>query len=321
MMKKKTKVLVTGGAGFIGSHLVAKLVSEGMQVVVVDNLSSGSIENLEGSLDRIQFVNGDIRDQNLAKKVVRDAKVIFHLAANASVPVSVSNPEYDFQTNVIGTFNLLHASVDQNLESFVFASSAAVYGRSDDVLSEGTAPNPVSPYGTTKLCGEMLGLSYKRCFKIPFVIARIFNVYGTRMPRYVMHDFYWNLRKNPKELKVLGTGNQLRQFCHVSDAVDALMLIADKGRDVYNVAGTEVVSIEELAKIFVEKISPEARITTTGTSWLGDIEKLLADISKLERLGFRPKTNLAQGIRSLIKWLDEGSTRAEHNLTSKEAHE
>jgi len=320
MMKKKAQVLVTGGAGFIGSHLVARLVSEGMQVVVVDNLRSGSIENLESSLDKIQFVNGDIRDQNVAKKVVRDAKVIFHLAANASVPVSFSDPEYNFQTNVVGTFNLLHASVAQNLKSFVFASSAAVYGNAGVVLTEDTALNPISPYGTTKLVGEMLGLSYKKCFKIPFVIARIFNVYGTRMPRYVMHDFYWNLRKNPKELKVLGNGKQSRQFCHVSDAVDALILLADKGRDVYNVAGTEVISIEELAKIFVEKISPEARITTTGTSWPGDIEKLLADISKLQILGFRPRTNLAQGIHSLIKWLDEGSTHAEYDLTSTGAH-
>lgn len=325
-MKKKTKVLVTGGAGFIGSHLVARLVSEGMYVVVVDNLSSGFIENIKDSLDRIQFVNGDIRDQNLMRKLVHDSQVIFHLAANASVPASVSNPEYDFQTNVNGTFNLLHSSIGQDLKSFVFASSAAVYGSSNVALSECSAPNPISPYGTTKLCGEMLGLSYKRCFNVPFVIARIFNVYGTRMPRYVMHDFYWKLRKNPRELKVLGTGKQLRQFCHVSDAVDALMLIADKGRDVYNVAGAEVVSIKKLATIFVEKISPEARITTTGTSWLGDIPRLLADISKLQRLGFKPKTNLAQGIHSLIKWLDEspecaGFLGTEHNSTSKGANE
>jgi UDP-glucose 4-epimerase len=308
-MMKKTRVLVTGGAGFIGSHLVARLVSNGMQVVVVDNLSSGSIENLQGSLERIQFVKGDIRDPNIARKVVRDADIIFHLAANASVPASVNDPEYDFQTNVVGTFNLLHASVDRNLKCFVFTSSAAVYGTSGEILSENNVPNPVSPYGTTKLCGEMLGLSYKRSFKVPFVIARLFNVYGTRMPRYVMHDFYWNLRNNPKELRVLGTGNQLRQFCHVSDAIDALILIADKGTDVYNVSGKEVVSMKELAKIFVERISPEARITTTGTSWPGDIEKLLADISKLERLGFRPKTSLAQGIDSLIEWLDGRSKR------------
>jgi UDP-glucose 4-epimerase len=318
-MMNKTKVLVTGGAGFIGSHLVTKLVSEGMQVTVLDNLNSGSIENLESSFDKIEFVNGDIRDQSVAKEVVRDANIIFHLAASASVPLSVSDPEYNFQTNVVGTFNLLQASVGQNLKSFVFASSAAVYGDAGGVLTEDTALNPVSPYGTTKLCGEMLGLSYKRCFKVPFVIARIFNVYGTRMPRYVMYDFYWNLRRNPKELKVLGTGKQMRQFCHVSDAVDALLLIAGKGRSVYNVAGTEVISVEELAKIFVERISPEARISMTGTSWPGDIEKLLADTSKLQRLGFRPTTNLAQGIDSFIKWLDESSARAEHDLTSKEA--
>lgn len=308
-MKKKTKVLVTGGAGFIGSHLVDRLVSEGMQVVVVDNLSSGSIENLENSLERIRFVNGDIRDRSLVAELIDDAEVIFHLGANASVPNSVSNPEYDFQTNAVGTFNLLHSSVNRNLARFVFASSAAVYGCSNVPLSERSVPNPVSPYGTTKFCGEILGLSFRQNFKVPFVIARIFNVYGPRMPRYVMYDFYRKLRENPKELEVLGTGRQARQFCYISDAVNALMLIADKGKDVYNVAGEEVISMKKLALTFVRKISPKARIYMTGSSWPGDIEKLLADTTKLRKLGFIPRTSLAKGIDYLIKSFDEDHER------------
>jgi UDP-glucose 4-epimerase len=308
-MKRKTRVLVTGGAGFVGSHLVDSLVSGGMQVVVVDNLSSGSVENLKDSLEKIRFVNGDIRDRDLVRELIKDTEVIFHLAANASVPASVSNPEYDFQTNVIGTFNLLHSSVGRNLRSFVFASSAAVYGSSNVASSESSPPNPFSPYGTTKLCGELLGLSCKQNFNVPFVIARIFNVYGPRMPRYVMYDFYRKLKGNPEELEVLGTGKQERQFCYIADAVNALMLIAEKGKDVYNVAGEEVISMEELASIFVRKISPTARIYMTGSSWLGDIEKLLADTTKLRKLGFIPKTNLAQGIDHLIKWFDENRER------------
>jgi UDP-glucose 4-epimerase len=304
-MRKKTKVLVTGGAGFIGSHLVDRLVSEGMQVTVVDNLSSGSMENLGNSLERIRFVNGDIRDKSLMAELIDDSEVIFHLGANASVPNSVSNPEYNFQTNVVGTFNLLHSSVGRNLTRFVFASSAAVYGCSNLPLSERSSPNPVSPYGTSKFCGEMLGLSFKQNFEVPFVIARIFNVYGPRMQKYVMYDFYRKLRTNPKELEVLGTGEQARQFCYISDAVNALMLIAEKGKDVYNVAGAEVISMKKLALTFVRKISPKARIYMTGSSWQGDIEKLLANITKLRRLGFVPKTNLAKGIDHLIKWFDE----------------
>jgi UDP-glucose 4-epimerase len=309
MIQKKTKVLVTGGAGFIGSHLVARLVSEGMQVVVVDNLTSGSMKNLENYLGKIRFVNGDIRNLELVKELVHGAEIVFHLAANASVPASVSNPEYDFQTNVIGTFNLLHSSVGQNLRKFVFASSAAVYGTSDVASSEHSPSRPVSPYGTTKLCGELLGLSYKQNFNVPFVIARIFNVYGPGMPRYVMYDFYRKLKENPEELEVLGTGKQARQFCYVADAVNALILIAEKGKDVYNVAGEEVISMEELASIFVSKISPTARIHMTGSSWLGDIEKLLADTTQLRKLGFVPKTNLAQGIDLLIRWFDENRER------------
>lgn len=303
-MRKGTKVLVTGGAGFIGSHLVERLVSERMHVVVLDNLSSGCFENLGNCLEKIRFVEGDIRDKELLGEMVRDTQVIFHLAANASVPVSVEDPEFDFQTNVVGTFNLLQSSVGQDLESFVFASSAAVYGGSDVALSESSARNPVSPYGTSKSCGELLGLSYKRSFKIPFVVARIFNVYGPRMPRYAMYDFYRKLKKNHRQLDVLGDGKQERQFCYVSDAVDALILIAEKGKDVYNIAGGEVISMGELAKIFVKKISPEARISTTGASWPGDIEKLLADTTKLRNLGFSPKTCLASGIGFLIDWFD-----------------
>jgi UDP-glucose 4-epimerase len=304
-MRKRTKVLVTGGAGFIGSHLVDRLVSEGMQVVVLDNLSSGCLKNLDGCFGRIRFVKGDIRDEGLTRDLVRDTQVVFHLAANASVPESVNNPEYNFHTNVVGTFNLLQSSVGHSLESFVFSSSAAVYGSSDAALSESSALNPVSPYGTAKLCGELLGLSYKRIFKVPFVVARIFNVYGPRMSRYAMYDFYRKLKNNPLQLEVLGTGRQERQFCHISDAVDAIMLIAEKGKDVYNVAGGEVVSIEELANIFVKKISPEARTSFTGVSWPGDIEKLLTDTTKLRKLGFTPKISLSSGIDFLIEWFNE----------------
>jgi UDP-glucose 4-epimerase len=120
-----------------------------------------------------------------------------------------------------------------------------------------------------------------------------------------MYDFYRKLKNSPLQLEVLGTGRQERQFCYVSDAVEALMLIAEEGKDVYNVAGGEVVSIKELASMFVKKISPEARTSFTGVSWPGDIEKLLADTTKLRKLGFTPKTNLSAGIDLLIEWFNE----------------
>jgi UDP-glucose 4-epimerase len=302
----KSRILVTGGAGFIGSHLVDRLVAEGTQVTVIDNFRAGSKDNLNQSVNKIRLVEGDVRDIELVGRILHECSpdVVFHLAANASVPNSVLDPRYDFETNVIGTFNVLNALIGHQIKKFVFASSAAVYGGSSRALKESDPLIPVSPYGTTKLCGENLCLSFKRTYGIPFAIARIFNVYGPRLSRYVMHDFYKGLKKNPHMLKVLGDGGQKRQFCYIGDAVDALLLLADKGESVYNVAGIEPISIDKLARIIVAKTAPGAKISYTGESWPGDIKTLVADISKIRGIGFVPKIKIDKGIDSLIKWFD-----------------
>lgn len=309
---KRKRILITGGAGFIGSNLVDRLVREN-EVVVLDNLSSGSKVNLRSVQDRIELVEGDIRNKSLVNRLVPKFDLIFHLAANASVPNSVDDPKYDFETNVIGTFNLLNASVGSKLRRFVFASSAAVYGVSSAApLAEDYPPKPVSPYGSSKLCGEILGLSFKQTYDVPVAIARIFNVYGPRLPRYAIYDFYMKLHRDPKELNVLGDGEQTRQFCHVTDATDALLLIAEKGEGIYNIAGKERVKIGELARLMVSIIAPGAKIVFTGKSWTGDIKNLVANISKLGKLGYKPKIDLYQGIKMTVEWFDEnlGPVRA-----------
>lgn len=302
----KVKVLVTGGAGFIGSHLVDRLVAEGSEVVVLDNLYTGKIGNLSKSINNIKFVRGDVRDPNLTKKLIQDVDVVFHLAANASVPDSVKNPTYDFETNLVGTFNLLKASINSNVKKFIYASSAAVYGEPKYIPIDEEHPLcPVSPYGATKLSGEILGFTFKKTYGIPFVVARIFNVYGPRQTRYVMFDFYKKLLENPNQLRVLGNGSQVRDFCYVTDAVEALLLIAEKGESVYNVAGGNPISIKKIAEIMVSQLAPSAKIIYTGESWKGDISILVADISKLKGLGFKPKIDLKDGINLVIKWFYE----------------
>lgn len=306
---KYNNALVTGGAGFIGSHLVDRLVENDLDVTVIDNLQAGKLENLENVKDRITFIEGDIRDIESLKKAIDDVDIVFHVGANASVPYSVENPRYDFETNALGTFNILDASVNSDVKKVVYASSAAVYGEPEyRPIDEKHPLCPISPYGASKLAGESIGMVFKETYGLNFASIRIFNSYGPRQPRYVMYDFIMKLKKNPKKLEVLGTGEQIRDYCYVSDTVQAFMLVAEKGDGIYNVASGTPTSIRELAEFMVSEISPGAKIQYGGKTWKGDINTLTADISKLGGLGFEPKVDLRTGVKKMIEWF-EGKIR------------
>jgi len=281
-------ILVTGGAGFIGSHLVDRLINE-CTVTVYDNLSTGKEENLP---ENALFVKGNLGDSDLVKKTIDDADidVIFHIGANASVPHSVDNPRYDFEANALGTFNILESCLDLNVEKVVYASTAAVYGEPVYTpIDEDHPLHPVSPYGASKLAGERYGFAFKETYGIDFAAIRIFNTYGPRQPRYVMYDFIHKLKKNPLLLEVLGTGEQIRDYCYVSDMADAFVLVAEQGSGVYNAAGGSPTSIKHLAELMVAIISPEAAIRYGGRTWAGDVNTLYADITRIRELGFDPK--------------------------------
>lgn len=301
--------MVTGGAGFIGSHLVEKLVELEARVIVIDNFQGGKMQNLDRVKDKIQLIYGDVRDKKIIRRSLRDVEIVFHLAANASVPASVENPRYDFETNALGTFNLLEAAVSFSVERFIYASSAAVYGKPAYIpIDENHPLRPISPYGVSKLSGERMGIVFKDLYGLNFVSARIFNAYGPRQPRYVMYDFFHKLRKTPEKLEVKGTGSQIRDFCYVSDVVNALILIIEKGKDdCYNVASGKGVTIKELAELFVSLVSPGARIIYGESTWKGDIPVLLADITKLEKIGFKPLISLRNGVKRTIEWFNSYS--------------
>ncbi|MDI6888783.1 MAG: SDR family NAD(P)-dependent oxidoreductase [Methanocellales archaeon] len=303
---KYNNALVTGGAGFIGSHLVDRLVEDGLAVTVIDNLQAGKLENLEDARDKITFVKGDVKDVELLKRILQGIDIVFILGANASVPYSVENPRYDFETNALGTFNVLEASINSDVKKVVYASSAAVYGEPEYTPMDEKHPmHPISPYGASKLAGETTGMAFKETYGLNFASIRIFNTYGPRQPRYVMYDFIMKLRKNQKKLNVLGTGEQVRDYCYVSDMVDAFMLVAEKGDDIYNAAGGVPTSIRELAELMVSEISPGAEIQYGGKTWKGDINTLIADITKLKNLGFAPKVDLRNGVKRMIEWFEE----------------
>jgi UDP-glucose 4-epimerase len=295
--------LITGGAGFIGSHLVDRLIETGENVRVIDNLSTGRKTNLEDTWDRIEFIEGDLSQPRDINRALEGIDTIFHLAANTSVPGSIDDPRSDFKSNALGTFNLLEACRNHDVREITYASTAAVYGEPQYLpIDEGHPLNPISPYGASKLAGEKMGAVYQRVYNLTFTTIRIFNVYGPRQSRYVMHDLITKLSGNPEKLEVLGDGNQRRCYCYIDDAIDGILLASKEAAgDVINLSGDESISVNELAEIMIPQISPGAEIYNTGESWRGDIQTLVGDNSKLKDLGYQGRTPLREGIRRLLE--------------------
>ena len=300
------KILATGGAGFVPSHLVDALVERGAVVTAMDNFQAGVRGNLANSIDRITLLDADLRDAAAVRRAVEGMDYVFHFGANASVPNSLKNPRYDFETNALGSFNLLEAAKDMGVTRVIYASSAAVYGEPEYTPTDENHPlRPTSFYGVSKLAAEQLGMTYHNMFGLGFTAIRIFNTYGPRQPRYVLADLIRKLKRNPRELEVLGTGEQIRDYCYVSDTVGAFVAAAENEEmngNVYNISGGSPISIRELVGIILKVMElPDCRVTYTGHNWKGDIDRLDADISKIRAMGFAPSVPIEVGIRLTIE--------------------
>jgi UDP-glucose 4-epimerase len=298
------RVLVTGGAGFIGSHLVDRLVEAGAEVRVLDNLQAGRSENLDGVRSRIDFRTGDVRDAAAVDDAVHGCDLVFHLAANASVPFSVEDRAYDFLTNTLGTFHLADAVVRHRVRRVVYASTAAVYGPPRYTPVDEDHPlDPISPYGGSKLSAERLLVAYARTFGFELVAVRVFNTYGPRQPRYVAYDLMQKLKRNPDRLEVLGSGNQLRDYAYVRDTVEAFVLAGEVPATaplLLNVSGGRTVSIRELVVHILRTLGLENTEVVYGLpSWTGDIDVLSGDIRRLRSYGWEPTVTLEEGLRRL----------------------
>ena len=301
------RVLVTGAAGFLASHLVDVLVEMGAEVRALDNLADGRMDNLAASRDRIEFFETTIVERNGLDDIVNGCDYVFHLAANALVPRSAEDPAYDFDVNVVGTRNVVEAARATGAGRVVFTSSAAVYGEPKDrPTEEGDPLEPKSPYGGTKIAGEYLLDAYSRCYDFDSRRVRLFNTYGPRQRKYVMFDLLEKLRRDPQRLEILGTGEQVRDYNYVRDSVKAILLVGahpDARNRVFNVSGMRPISIRDLAALIVELtgIDPPA-VSYTGESWPGDVARMIGNTAELQRLGFTADWSLEDGIRELIAW-------------------
>jgi UDP-glucose 4-epimerase len=300
------QVVVTGGAGFIGSNLCRALLENGAKVTAFDNLYSGKIEFIEDLVDKgLNFIQEDIRDQAILEEATKNCEVIFHLAAQTSVPFSMENPKEDCEINVVGTVNALEAAKKAGAR-VVFASSAAVYGNPEKRPTPETyLTHPVAFYGLTKLLGENYCRFYQETYGLKVVMFRIFNVYGPDC-HGAIYDFLNKLRKNPKKLEVLGTGKQSRDFVYISDMVDALIKAATSPAapgEVFNIGTGTTTSVAELAKMIVNILGlKDVDIYFTGgQAWAGDMDITLADNSKVKStLQWKPQVALDEGLKKLI---------------------
>lgn len=314
-MKKFSKVLVTGGAGFIGSYLVDGLMRMDCFVRVVDNLSGGSLGNVEGWVDseRFEFVRGDLKDLSVAEQVVEGVEVVFHLAANPEVRVAMVDPSVHFRENLLTTFNVLEAVRKSGTAGLiVFFSSSTVYGEPAVFPTcEDYGPLlPISVYGASKLGCEGLICAYCHTFDVRGLVFRLANVVGGRSGHGVIIDFIRKLQQNPKELEILGDGSQNKSYLHVKDCVDAVLhalrrFLDDEKEafDVYNVGSLDRVDVKRIAEIVGEEMGLEGlefRFTggvDGGRGWRGDVKTMLLSSDKLLSLGWKPALNSEEAVR------------------------
>ena len=306
-MLKESKVLVTGGAGFIGSNLCRELANRDNHVIILDDLYTGKKENIEVLIgDKVDFIQGSVTDLPLLQELFRKIDFVFHLAAIPSVPRSLENPLASHHANITGTLNVLLAARDNKVRKVIYASSSSVYGDTPTLpKTEDMPPNPQSPYAITKLAGEYYCQVFEQVYNLPTACLRYFNVYGPRQDpssQYaaVIPRFISKLLKDEPPI-IFGDGDQTRDFTFVEDAI-AVSILAAEGNagGVFNVGTGKRVSVNELARLIrsimgkdIEPIHQEPRP--------GDVKHSLADIGKAQAIGYYPKYDLELGLKKTIE--------------------
>lgn len=307
------RYFVTGCAGFIGSHLVDRLLLQGYEVIGYDNLSTGFLEFLQvaSQFSSFKFIKGDCLDQKtLLASIPSSCNGVFHFAANADVRNGINHTEKDLQQNTIATFNVLEAMRNRGIKKIIFSSTGSVYGEADIIPTPENAPFPIqtSLYGASKIAAEGLIQAYSEAFDIQAYIFRFVSILGERYTHGHVFDFYRQLENNPLHLNVLGDGSQSKSYLYVQDCIDAIFLAQKNSNErinIFNLGTNEYCQVKDsIAWISTElNITPELNYSGGSRGWIGDNPFIFLDCKKIHELGWQPQFTIQESIIKTLNYL------------------
>ena len=313
---KGHRYFITGGAGFIGSHLTDRLVKEG-EVTIYDNLSSGSLESISHNLHqrKFKFIQADLLDFSTLRQAIAGHDIVFHLAANPDVRAGIEATDLDLKTGIIASYNVLEAMRLNRIRKIVFTSSSTVYGDAGITpVSEGYGPLfPISLYGASKLGSEGLISAFCHLFNMQGWIFRLANVVGSRLTHGVILDFANKLKQNPKQLEILGDGNQQKPYLHVDDCIDGMLFGLEHSKqvlNVFNLGSSTSTSVVTIANIVVKAMGlqgVEFQYTGGSRGWPGDVPQVRLDMTKINRLGWEPRYTSDKAVHQAVREISGNS--------------
>lgn len=305
-------VFVTGAAGFVGSHLVDRMLADGHSVTGYDNLSTGRMEFLAdaGRNDRFTLVRGDLLDTEALRRAIADSDLVFHMAANADVRFGLEHPRRDLEQNTIATFNVLEAMREHGVRTIAFASTGSVYGEATVIPTPEDAPFPIqtSLYGASKLASEGLIAAYAEGYGMRGFIFRFVSLLGERYTHGHVFDFTQRLLADPSRLHILGNGKQRKSYLYVGDCVEAIMTAlesVDAKVKIFNLGTDEYCRVDDSVGWISNRLGavPERSYSGGERGWIGDNPFIFLDTKRIRSLGWVPKLSIRQGIERTVDWL------------------